>query len=74
MVWKVPNNIDAIDSCVGRGVRDPNLEFGVDPVKEEDWSCWLRSRHRGNSGTLVDWRLRILQGVPKDEVSGAIIW
>jgi hypothetical protein len=61
VVWQVPNHVDAVESRVGRGVRDPNLEFGVDPVKEEDWTLRLRDRHRGNSGALVDRRLRVLQ-------------
>jgi hypothetical protein len=74
VIWQVANHIEAVESRVGRGVRDPNLEFGVDPVKEEDWTCRLRDRHRRNRGALVDRRLRVLQGVPKDEVTGAIIW
>jgi hypothetical protein len=54
-------------------VRDPNLEFRVDPVEEEDWACGLRVRHRRNHGALVDRRLRVLQGVPKFEVTVAIV-
>ena len=74
VVGKVPNHVEAIKSRVGRGVWDPNLEFGVDPVEEEDWACGLRIRHRGDRCALVDWRLRVLQGVPKNEVTAAIIW
>jgi hypothetical protein len=74
VIWQVPNHIDAVESRVGRGVWDPNLEFGVDPVKKEDWTCWLRDWHRGNRGALVVGWLRVLKGVPKDEVTGAIIW
>jgi hypothetical protein len=70
----VPNHVDAIDPCVGRGVRNPNLEFGVVLVKEEDWTCGLIDRHRGNRGALMDRRLRVLKGVPKDEVTAAIVW
>ena len=61
MVGKVPNHVEAMESAVGRGVWDPNLEFGVDPVKEEDWTCGLRVRHRGYLGALVNWRLRVLE-------------
>jgi hypothetical protein len=57
----VPDNVDAIGPSVGRGVWDPNLEFGVSPVKEEDWTCGLRVRYRGNRGALVVGWLRVLQ-------------
>jgi hypothetical protein len=58
---------------VSRGVRNPNLEFGVDRVEEEDWACGLRVRQWRNRGTLVDRWLRVLQGVPKCEVTAAIV-
>jgi len=74
VVGKVSNHVEVIESAVGCRMRDPNLEFGVDPVKEEDWTCGLRVRHREDSGALVDWWLRVLQGVPKNEVTAAIIW
>ena len=61
MVGKVPNHIEVIESAVGCWMRDPNLEFGVDPVKEEDWTCRLWDRHRGDRAALVDRRLRVLQ-------------
>jgi hypothetical protein len=41
-------------------MRDPNLEFGIDPVKEEDRACGKRSRHWENRGALVERRLRVL--------------
>ena len=44
----MPNYVDVIDFSIGSGVRDPNLEFGVDQVEEEDWACWLRDRQRRN--------------------------
>ena len=69
----MPNHINAIETSVGRGVWDPNLEFGVDRVEEEDWACWLWYRHREYLGALVD-RQRVLQGVPKDKVTAAIVW
>jgi hypothetical protein len=74
VVGKVPNHVEAMESAVGRGVWDPNFEFGVDPVKVEDWTCGLRVWHRRDRGALVDWRLRVLQGVPKNEITAAIIW
>ena len=53
---------------------DPNLEFRVDPVEVEDWACGLRVRYRGNRSALVDRRrLGVLQGVPKIEVTIAIV-
>ena len=55
-------------------MRDPNFEIWVDPVEEEDWASGLRVRHRRNRGALVDWRLRVLEGVPKNEITVAIIW
>ena len=72
MVGKVPNHVDAIETSIGRGVRDPDLEFRVEPVEEEDRACWLRDRHRGNRRALVEWQ-RVLQGIPKDEVAIAIV-
>jgi hypothetical protein len=69
----VPNHIEAIEPCMDRGVRDPNLEFRVDPVEEEDWACGLRVRHRRYRGALVDRRLRVLKRVPKFEVTIALV-
>jgi hypothetical protein len=54
-------------------VWDPNLEFRVDPVEEEDWASGLRVRHRGYLGALMDRRLRVLYGVPKNEITMAIV-
>jgi hypothetical protein len=54
-------------------VRDPNLEFGLYPVEEEDWACGLRVRQWRNRGALVDRWLRVLQGVPKFEVTIATV-
>jgi hypothetical protein len=68
----VPNHVEAIGPGIGRRVRNPNLELRVDLVKEEDWTCGLRDWHRGNRGALVEWQ-RVLKGVPKDEVTVAIV-
>jgi hypothetical protein len=68
----VANNIEAIGPSMGGGVRDPNLEFGVDRVEEEDWACGLRVWYRGYHRALVEWQ-RALQGVPKDEVTVTIV-
>ena len=73
VIGKVPNHVEAVESLIGCGVRDPYLEFGVNPVKIEDWTSRLRDRHRKNRGALVSRRLGVLQGVPKDEVTVAIV-
>ena len=73
VVGKVANHVEAMKSRMGCRMRDPNLEFGVDPVKEEDWACGLRDWHRRNWGALMVRRLRVLQWVPKSEVTGAIV-
>ena len=57
---------------MSRGVRNPNLEFGVDRVEEDDWACGLRVRYRGYRRALVEWQ-RVLQGVRKDEVTVTIV-
>jgi hypothetical protein len=73
VVGKVPNHVEAMESSVGCRMRNPNFEFGVDPVEEEDWTCGSRVRHWGYLGALMDWRLRVLQGIPKNEVAVAIV-
>ena len=74
MVGKVPNDIETVKSCVCCGMRNPNLEFGVDPVEEENWPCRLRDWNGINYGSLMQRRLRVLKRVPKYEVTAAIVW
>ena len=73
VVGKVPNDVEAIKPCIGCGMRDPNLEFGIDPVEKEDWPCRLRDWNRRNRGALMQRQLRVLQWVPKYKVTIAIV-
>jgi hypothetical protein len=57
----VPNHVDTMEPRVCCWMRDPNLEFGVDPVEEEDGACGLRDWQRRNSSALMVRRLRVLQ-------------
>jgi hypothetical protein len=61
VVGEVPNYVDVIEPSVGSGMRDPNLEFGVDPVEEEDRACGLRDWQRRNSSALMVRWVRVLQ-------------